>query len=428
MGVLGKAVDFVGCNSKLVDAREFESDIRSSDPRLLQADEKVIFAFRDRGGKGRDSSMFTNKRYLISKCDARSILHRLGKTALTRHKSQRKEDKRGVTGKRIRYTSIPYTSIRAFSLETPGDIDDDAELKLYPRGKNRVKLDLVKSTDIVPLQNFLSDVVIRGKGAGHVAADDYGPAPGTNVGSKTSFLDLLGSNYSQQDGARVEQELRASRIIMDCEKVELAFKCGRDSFIMTSHRVLKIDVQGLGRKVEYLSILWAALRGFSIETAGNIIDRDSELTLFFNLPDSESAAEGSPRNSKTRMGIDFRSTNVDIFAVNRFISDKLLGPDTVAASQLVDANDANQKFHYEIPLLQGCENVELAFKGRRDMLLFTSKRIVVVDIQGFLGMGKKVEYLSVPWRTCTAFAVRSAGSWIDKDSEMCLWMDYDDVF
>mmetsp|Transcript_33213 Transcript_33213/g.75862 ORF Transcript_33213/g.75862 Transcript_33213/m.75862 type:complete len:868 (-) Transcript_33213:101-2704(-) len=428
MGVLGKAVDFVGCNSKLVDAREFESDIRSSDPRLLQADEKVIFAFRDRGGKGRDSSMFTNKRYLI-------------------------KDKRGVTGKRIRYTSIPYTSIRAFSLETPGDIDDDAELKLYPRGKNRVKLDLVKSTDIVPLQNFLSDVVIRGKGAGHVAADDYGPAPGTNVGSKTSFLDLLGSNYSQQDGARVEQELRASRIIMDCEKVELAFKCGRDSFIMTSHRVLKIDVQGLGRKVEYLSILWAALRGFSIETAGNIIDRDSELTLFFNLPDSESAAEGSPRNSKTRMGIDFRSTNVDIFAVNRFISDKLLGPDTVAASQyggamagqqdtgsgsllawlgddnrLVDANEANQKFHYEIPLLQGCETVELAFKGRRDMLLFTSKRIVVVDIQGFLGMGKKVEYLSVPWRTCTAFAVRSAGSWIDKDSEMCLWMDYDDVF
>lgn len=69
-------------------------------------------------------------------------------------------------------------------------------------------------------------------------------------------------------------------------------------------------------------------------------------------------------------------------------------------NRLVDANEANQKFHYEIPLLQGCETVELAFKGRRDMLLFTSKRIVVVDIQGFLGMGKKVEYLSVPWYVC----------------------------
>ena len=187
-------------------------------------------------------------------------------------------------------------------------------------------------------------------------------------------------------------------------------------------------------------------------------------------------AEGFPRNSKTRMKIDFRSTDVDIFAVNRFVGDKLLGPDTVAPSQyggamagqqdtgsgsllawlgddnrLVDANEANYKFHNEINLLQGCENVELAFKGRRDMLLFTSKRIVVVDIMGFMGMGKKVEYLSVPWyvwtsvlepiqqtriphgiyalrTTCTAFAVRSAGSWIDKDSEMCLWMDYDDVF
>ena len=149
-----------------------------------------------------------------------------------------------MTGKRIRYTSIPYSSIRAFSLETPGDIDDDAELKLYPRGKNKVKLELVKSTDIIPLHNFLSDVVIRGKAAGHIAGDDYKPAPGTNMNrSKTSFFDLLGNNYSQQDSARVEQELRTSRIIMDDEKVELAFKCGRDSFIMTSHRVLKIDVQ-----------------------------------------------------------------------------------------------------------------------------------------------------------------------------------------
>ena len=302
-------------------------------------------------------------------------------------------------------------------METAGDIDDDADLKLYPRGKGKVKLELVKSTDIIPLHNFLSDVVIQGT-AGHIASEDYTPAPGTKLNSNTSFFDLLGSNYSQQDSAQVEQQLRTSKIIMDCEKVELAFKCGRDSFIMTSHRVLKIDVQvrdtyqatprmrvenlynqwclnenrlqGLGRKVEYLSILWAALKGFSIETAGNIIDRDSELTLFFNLPDSESMAEGFPRNSKTRMRIDFRSTNVDIFAVNRFISDKLLGPDTVASSQyggamagqqdtgsgsllawlgddnrLVDANEANYKFHNEINLLQGCENVELAFKGRR---------------------------------------------------------------
>lgn len=45
-----------------------------------------------------------------------------------------------------------------------------------------------------------------------------------------------------------------------------------------------------------------------------------------------------------------------------------------------------------------------------------------------MGMGKKVEYVSVPWTTVTAFSVRSAGSWVDKDSEACFWLDFDDVF
>ena len=52
--------------------------VSSSFAHFDDKDEKVIFAFKDRGGKGRDSSMFTNKRYLISECDACSILRWLG--------------------------------------------------------------------------------------------------------------------------------------------------------------------------------------------------------------------------------------------------------------------------------------------------------------------------------------------------------------
>ena len=40
-------------------------------------------------------------------------------------------DKRGVTGKRVRYTSVPYTFIRAFLLETAGSVDTDQELKIH---------------------------------------------------------------------------------------------------------------------------------------------------------------------------------------------------------------------------------------------------------------------------------------------------------
>jgi hypothetical protein len=95
---------------------------------------------------------------------------------------------------------------------------------------------------------------------------------------------------------------------------------------------------------------------------------------------------------------------------------------------MIDASVANRQFHSDMPILQACENVELAFKGRRDMLLFTTKRVIFVDTQGFLGMGKKMEFTSLPYSTISAFSVRSAGSWIDKDSELCFWLDFDDVF
>lgn len=132
------------------------------------------------------------------------------------------------------------------------------------------------------------------------------------------------------------------------------------------------------------------IRRYTVETAGNIMDRDSELTLYFNLPDTANHAEGCPRNSRTRMKIDFRDGKADLFAIQRYISDKLLGPDTVATSQfaggtggrkdagsksflawlgddnrMIDAAEANREFHSDIPLLQNCESVELAFRGRR---------------------------------------------------------------
>lgn len=94
-------------------------------------------------------------------------------------------------------------------------------------------------------------------------------------------------------------------------------------------------------------------------------------------------------------------------------------------NRMVDPREAEEQFKF---ILQSCEAVELAFKGRRDMILFTTKRVIFVDKQGLFGIGKKVEFISVPWRTITTFSVRSAGSFIDKDSEMCLWLDFDDVY
>ena len=97
-----KAIAYLGDNAAEIDAAEYEAKLRESDPRLLQNDESIVFAFKGRGGKGRDHELFTNKRVLI-------------------------RDRRGISGKRVRYVSVPYKSIRAFSLETAGTVDADQE-------------------------------------------------------------------------------------------------------------------------------------------------------------------------------------------------------------------------------------------------------------------------------------------------------------
>lgn len=238
--VFSTAIAFMGDNAKQIDAQEYEQKMREDHPQLLQHDENIVFAFKGRGGKGRDSSMFTTKRLLI-------------------------RDKRGMTGKRVRYVSVPYKSIRAFCVETNGSLDTDQELKIYARGIGKLSMDFVNNVNVIAIHRFLSAVVIQGKGAGADAAGGSFVHDGcVNMAGDTGFLDLMGSNYSQIDKHQMEETLKRSSILLDDEQVELAFQCNRDSFIMTSKRILKIDVQGItGKKVEYLTILWPAIKGFS---------------------------------------------------------------------------------------------------------------------------------------------------------------------
>merc|ERR1719491_2310305 len=51
----------------------------------------------------------------------------------------------------------------------------------------------------------------------------------------------------------------------------------------------------------------------------------------------------------------------------------------------------------------------------------------MVDMQGWFKV-KKVEFMSIPWKNCAAFAVKTAGSFMDKDSEVTIWPNFDDVY
>lgn len=65
------------------------------------------------------------------------------------------------------------------------------------------------------------------------------------------------------------------------------------------------------------------------------------------------------------------------------------------------------------------EEVQAAFKVIRDMFIFTDKRLILVDKQGLTG--KKVDYLSLPYRSIRYFSVETAGRF-DRDAELKIWV------
>jgi len=71
------------------------------------------------------------------------------------------------------------------------------------------------------------------------------------------------------------------------------------------------------------------------------------------------------------------------------------------------------------PLLANGESITQAFVVIRDMFVFTNKRLLLVDRQGFTGA--KVEYHSIPYKSITHFAVETAG-FFDGDSELKIWI------
>ena len=54
----------------------------------------------------------------------------------------------GVTGKKKDFTSLPYSKISAFSIETSGVFDLDSELEMYFSGLGKVHFDFSGGSDI----------------------------------------------------------------------------------------------------------------------------------------------------------------------------------------------------------------------------------------------------------------------------------------
>lgn len=107
------------------------SDIQSQVSGLLIQGEQIYTAYKGM----RDYIVFTNKRIIAVNVQ-------------------------GITGKKKDYTSLPFSKVQAFSLETAGTFDLDAELELWFSGLGKVKFDFKGNTDVAYLNKLIGSYVL----------------------------------------------------------------------------------------------------------------------------------------------------------------------------------------------------------------------------------------------------------------------------
>lgn len=98
---------------------------------MLVDDESIVGTFK----AIRDGVVFTNKRIFVINVQ-------------------------GLTEKKVDYTSLPYSKIQAYSVETAGVIDLDSELELWFSGLGKIKLEFVARADVGKICKMISERVL----------------------------------------------------------------------------------------------------------------------------------------------------------------------------------------------------------------------------------------------------------------------------
>ena len=66
----------------------------------------------------------------------------------------------GISGKKKDFTSLPYSKIQAYSVETAGLLDNDSELDLWFSGLGRVRFEFVRALNVADICRLISERVL----------------------------------------------------------------------------------------------------------------------------------------------------------------------------------------------------------------------------------------------------------------------------
>ena len=124
-----KMIDFK--NGSIFKLKKVENSFAKDVEPLLVQGEEILGCYKAM----RDYVTFTNKRVIAVNVQ-------------------------GVTGKKKDFTTLPYSKIQAFSVETAGVFDLDSELELHFSGLGLVKFDFTGSSDIISIGNAISNYLL----------------------------------------------------------------------------------------------------------------------------------------------------------------------------------------------------------------------------------------------------------------------------
>ena len=66
----------------------------------------------------------------------------------------------GLTGKKKDFTSLPYSKVQAYSVETAGHFDLDSELELWFSGLGKIKLEFSANSNVSEICRMISEHVL----------------------------------------------------------------------------------------------------------------------------------------------------------------------------------------------------------------------------------------------------------------------------
>ena len=123
-------IDFNNSSFVKMKQIDLESLMRDIQPLLING-EQVIGAYKAM----RDYCVFTNKRVISVNVQ-------------------------GMTGKKKDFTSLPYSKVIAYSIETAGVLDMDSELEMYFSGLGKVTFEFTGQSNIVQIGQIISTFIL----------------------------------------------------------------------------------------------------------------------------------------------------------------------------------------------------------------------------------------------------------------------------